>query len=65
MGVFPIALESLLDALDDVVVVDLNCEFAAAVEAAGSEIDGADDGAGVVGEDELGVQLDVLAACGS
>ena len=43
--------------MDDVLVLDLDGEFAAAVEAAGGEVDGADDGAGLVGEDQLGVQL--------
>ena len=59
-GVFPVVEEGLVDALDDVLVVNLDGQLAAAVEAAGGEIDGADDGAGFVGEEELGVQLDVL-----
>ena len=49
-GVFPVVVDDLADALDDVGVVDLDGEFAAAVEAAGGEVDGADDGALVVGE---------------
>ena len=52
--------DDLVDAADDVLVVDLDGELAAAVEAAGSKIDGADDGAVVVGEEQLGVELDVL-----
>ena len=61
MGVFPIVLKCLFDAVDDVRVVDLDGKFAAAVEAAGGEVDGADDGMGIVGEDQLGVQLDVAS----
>ena len=59
-GVFPVVVDDLADALDDVRVVDLDGELAAAVEAAGSEVDGAYDGAVVVGEEELGVELDVF-----
>jgi len=60
MGVRPILFERLFDAMDDVLVVDLDGELAPAVEAAGCEIDGANDGAGIVGENQFGVQLDVL-----
>ncbi len=60
MGVLPVLVERFADAADDVFVVDFDGEFAAAVEAAGSEVDGADDGAGIVGEEQLGVKLDVL-----
>src|SRR5258708_30247384 len=60
MGVGPVFLERLVDAIDDVRVVYLDGELAAAVEATRGEVDGADDGAAVVGEDQLGVQLDVL-----
>ena len=55
----PVFLESLVDATDDVRIVDLDGEFATAVEAAWGQVDGTDDGAGVVGKDQLGVQLDV------
>ena len=48
------------DALDDVIVIHLNGQLAAAVEASWSDIDGADNGAGIVGEHQLCVQLDVL-----
>ncbi len=60
MGVCPVVLERLFDAVDDVLVVDLDGKLAAAVEAAGCEVDGADDGVGIVGQDQLGMQLDVL-----
>src|SRR6202789_3614257 len=59
-GVFPVVEEGLVDALDDVLVVNLDGQLAAGGGAAGGEIDGADDGAGFVGEEELGVRLDVL-----
>jgi len=49
-----------VNAIDDVRIIDLDGKFAAAVEASGGEVDGADDGAAFVGEDQLGVQLDVL-----
>ena len=60
MGVLPVLLEGFVDASDDLGIVDRNGEFAAAVEAAGGEVDRADDGAFVIGEQQLGMQLDVF-----
>src|SRR5580704_219309 len=60
MGVLPILVERFADAADDVFVVDFDGELATAVEAAGSEVDGANNGPGIVGEEQFGMKLDVL-----
>ena len=51
--------DDLIDAAGNVFVLDLDGQLAAGVEAARSEIDGTDDGAISVGEQELGMQLHV------
>src|ERR1700733_10394429 len=56
----PVFLEGFVDAMDDLRIVDLNGEFATAVEAARGKIDGADNGTRIIGENQFGVQLDVL-----
>ncbi len=60
MGVLPVVLRDLVQGLDDVVIVDLDRQLAPAVEAAGREVDRAHDRALAVGEQHLGVQLEVL-----
>src|SRR5579862_1329770 len=59
-GILPVVAQYIMDALDDAVVADLDGELAAAVEAAGRKIDGADDRALAVGHKHFGVKLDVL-----
>ena len=49
--------DRLADASDDVLIVDLDREFASAIETAGCQIDGAYDGAFVIREKQLRVQL--------
>ena len=46
--------------MHDFAIVHFDGEFAALVEAAGREIDGADDGAFSIGENELGVELELV-----
>ena len=58
---FPSRVDQFVDAVDHLLVVDLDGEFAAAVEAAGREVDGADDGARIVGEKQLGMQLECFS----
>ena len=60
MGMLPIVAHDFDHALDDVFVADVDGEFAAAIEAAGREIDGADDDAFAVNEQHLGVKLEML-----
>jgi hypothetical protein len=60
LGVLPVMADDLIDAPGNVFVLDLDGQLAAGVEAAGGEIDGADDGAVSIGEEELGVELNVL-----
>ena len=57
---FPVVHRRLLQALHGVMVVGLDGELAPRIEAAGREVDRADDGALAVGQQHLGVQLQVL-----
>ena len=58
-GIFPVVAKGVSDALDNVGVLDLDSELATAIEAAGGEVDGADDGAAVIGEEQLGVKFNL------
>ena len=59
-GVLPVVMEDLIDAAGDVLVSNLDSKLPTAVETAGREVDGADDGAVSIGENKLGMELDVL-----
>ena len=56
----PIVFERLVQTIDDVLVAHLDGEFTAAVEAAGCQVDRADDGRGPVAKQRLPVQFLVL-----
>src|ERR1700735_1278246 len=56
----PIVMNDFAHALDDVRVVHIDGKLAAAVEAAGGEIDGADDDALAVDQQHFGVELEMF-----
>ena len=58
--VFPVMMDDVTEALDHFGAVNFDGKFAAGIKAAWGEIDGADDGAGMIGEKQLAVQLEVL-----
>jgi len=60
MRMLPIMVNDLAEALDDFGTMNFDSEFTAGIEAAGSKIDGADDGAGMVGEKEFAMEFEVL-----
>ena len=60
MRVLPVVARNLVQSLHDMLVIDFDGQLAPAVEASGAEIDRADDSAPLVGEQHLGVQLEVL-----
>src|SRR5712691_5705467 len=60
MGMLPVVLGHLVQAIDDVIVVYLDRQLAPVVEAAGGEVDRADDGRHAVGKEELAVELQVF-----
>jgi hypothetical protein len=53
-------IEDLIDAAGDVLFSNLDSKLPTAVETAGREVVGADDGAVSIGENKLGMELDVL-----
>ncbi len=53
-------MDDVVKAVNDRVVMHLDGQFPAAVEAAGREIDGTDNGADSVGKEQLGVKLESL-----
>ncbi len=57
---FPVVLYDIVQPAYNVVIVYLDGQFTATVEAAGSEIDGSDDRAQAVSEQHLAVKLEVL-----
>ena len=59
-GIFPVVMQHRVKPVHDIFVADLDGQLAAAVEAARRDVDGADDGAHAVGEQQLGVKLHVL-----
>src|SRR5579862_9576413 len=62
LRVLPVVRRGLREPLDDVVMVGLDGELAPRIEAPRGEVDRADDGARLVREQHLAVQLHVLEA---
>jgi len=60
MGMLPVVVNDVAQAFYDFGAVNLDSEFAAGIETAGSKIDGADDGARMIGEQHFSVKLEVL-----
>ncbi len=50
---FPIVVRDCMKTTNDILVSNLNGEFAAAIEATGREVNGSDDGPGAIGEYHL------------
>ena len=60
MRVLPVMVGDFAKALDNFGIVNFDGEFAARIKTARRKIDGADDGAGMVGEKHFAVKLEVL-----
>ena len=56
----PVVVNDFAESLDNFGIVDFDGEFAAGIEAARREIDGTNDGAGVIGEQHLAMKLQVF-----
>jgi len=56
----PVVVNDFAQAFHDVRMMDLDGELAPAIEAARCEIDGTNDGAGMIGEDHFAVEFEVL-----
>lgn len=56
----PVVVNDFAETFNDVRMMNFDGKFAAAIKAAGSEIDGADDGSGMIGEEHFAVEFEVL-----
>ncbi len=53
-------VECLVNSMDDMFIVDRDCEFATAIETAWSKIDGTDNRSSIVCEQQLRMQMNVF-----
>jgi len=60
LRVFPILVEDLHQLLDQVGVAEADAQLAALVEALGINVEGAEQGALFIGQDQLGVKVNAL-----
>ena len=56
---FPIVMRNLVKSIYEVVVAKFNCQFAPVVEATGSKVDGAYNGAHPIAEQHLAMEFEV------
>jgi len=60
VGVPPVVVDDFAQALDDVGIADFDGKFTPGIEAARCEIDGTNDGTGMVGEQHFAVQFEMF-----
>jgi hypothetical protein len=60
MGMFPVVVSNFAQTLNDVRLMDFDGKFAATIETAGGEIDGANNGTRMIREEHFAVKFEVL-----